>query len=502
MPAREPPSRRHPEGTTVPNCQALNAGPQWPPIGPTPPDPQTRAGGKSSAVKSLAWVAAALGCAATLLTPADRGALAYETLAAARAVPAPEMPVPGYLQPASDPTFGTPFVRVTDPGRQILPGISCRADYCRHRYSSAQAWNADQTLLVIAYGCPGLCFLDGQSYQPLFRRAVDDDCEWHPSDPARMICVSRTAIYAWEVRGDVRTILYAPGDYGNLRFGPGKGNLSKDGRRLVVRAANASGALVAFAYDITAARKYPDIELGKLAGRNSYCGISPSGRYVFCFQVMFDSTNTAYVFDPQGVQLQHWTDNHRPGHGDMTIDSDGNDVYVGVSKDHPDKYHVIKRRLEDGVVTDLAPQGEAQHASIRNINRPGWVFLTYGGSYANAGARRGGTPFYQEVVALRIDGSGEVRRIVHTRSVKHDYRSEAHASPSPDGTQVIWSSNWGEAGGPVADYVARVSWPEADARLRAHGKACAATGGSADCGPTADRHTHPFGVPPALDANP
>jgi len=37
----------------------------------------------------------------------------------------------------------------------------------------------------------------------------------------------------------------------------------------------------------------------------------------------------------------------------------------------------------------------------------------------------------------------------------------AGAGPSPDGSQVIWSSNWGQAGGPVADYVARVSWATA-----------------------------------------
>jgi hypothetical protein len=275
-----------------------------------------------------------------------------------------------------------------------------------------------------------------------------------------MICVSEKEIYAWAVRSDSRRTIYAPNGHGKLRFGPSKGNLSKDGRMIVVRATTGAGALVAFAYDIGGAKKYPDIELARLTGRNSYCTVTPSGRYVFCFQVMPDKTNTAYVFNLEGMQLQHWPENHRPGHGDMTIDSDGSDVYVGVSKAEPDKYHIIKRRIEDGAVTVLAPYGDAQHASVRNINRPGWVFLTYAGSYSKVAARWVGVPFYQELVALRIDGSGELRRIIHTRSAKHDYRSEAQASPSPDGSQVIWSSNWGQAAGPVAAYVARLSWPE------------------------------------------
>ena len=144
----------------------------------------------------------------------------------------------------------------------------------------------------------------------------------------------------------------------------------------------------------------------------------------------------------------------------MTIDADGHDVYVGVSKSDPDKYHIIKRRLIDGEVTDLAPYGDGNHVSARNINLPGWVFVSYSSRYFQTVGRTGWAPFYQEVVALKIDGSGEIRRIAQNRNALHDYWSETHASPSPDGTQVIWSSNWGRAGGPVADYVTRLSWPD------------------------------------------
>jgi len=49
----------------------------------------------------------------------------------------------------------------------------------------------------------------------------------------------------------------------------------------VVRATNRQGEFVAFAYDIPTRRKYPDIELTNLSGRNGYCTISRSGRYVF-----------------------------------------------------------------------------------------------------------------------------------------------------------------------------------------------------------------------------
>jgi hypothetical protein len=399
-------------------------------------------------------------CALCLLLLPFGVARGYEALATTHLAAMPPMTYPDYLQTVTDQVFGTPFTRVTDPGQEILPAISCELAHCTHRYSSSQAWNADQSLLVIANGCSGLCFLDGSTYVPLFHRTIPNECEWHPLDPALMICVDGDEIYTWNPRLDIRTAVYTFEGYQNLQFGPYKGNPSTDGTRLVVRATNREGALVAFAYDMSTQRKYPDIDLTDLSGRNGYCTISPSGRYVFCANEKFDGTDIAYVFTTDGVQLQHWTEHHRPAHGDMTIDNDGSDAYVGISKANPDKYHIIKRRLDNGAVTDLTPYGNGQHASTRNINRPGWVFVTYSGTYPEVAGHPDVAPLYQEVVALRIDGSGEMRRVIQTRNSKYDYWSETHASPSPDGSQIIWSSNWGQPGGPVADFVARLSWPK------------------------------------------
>jgi hypothetical protein len=218
------------------------------------------------------------------------------------------------------------------------------------------------------------------------------------------------------------------------------------------------GDQVIFAYDLVENKKYPDINLSELQGVNSYCTIAPSGRFIFCYQRFSEKTNTAYVLDLEGRQVQHWVEHHRPGHGDLTLDEDGRDVYVGISKSQPDKFHVIKRRLEDGTITELLARSSAQHVSARNINRPGWVFVTFGTARPKVRDADGWAPYFQEIAALKLDGSGNLRQIVHTRSAKQDYWSEPHASPSPDGSKVIWASNWERAGNPVSSYVARVIW--------------------------------------------
>ncbi|QCI68406.1 hypothetical protein [Phreatobacter stygius] len=397
--------------------------------------------------------------AAAIILAAFATAGRADSLASAQLVPAIAVPLPGYLQATADAAFGTPFTRVTQADAHLGAGLLCGKERCRHRYSSAQAWNADQSLLIIPIGCNGMCFLDGRSYAPLFRRWRSGECEWHPNNPEQMICVSRSTISIWEPRTNVDQLLYISNGYRELQFGPYKGNPSRDGRHIVIRAVAEGGGSVAFAYDLVARRKYPDIQLDRLPGRNNSCTISPLGIHVACFQHLLIGIDQAFIFTIDGRLVQSWIEHHRPGHGDMTVDADGSEVYVGISKSPPDLYQVIKRRLHDGAVTVLTAYGEAQHASIRSTRRPGWVFLTYGGDPANVARRPTWAPFAREVIAVRIDGSGEFRRVVQTASVPHDYWNEAQASPSPDGSQVIWASNWGVAGGPVFAFVARLQWP-------------------------------------------
>jgi hypothetical protein len=399
---------------------------------------------------SLLLGTAMLACmaeATCALTCAGRTSLALASV--------PPLAEPDYRQTVTEPAFGASITRVTDPGRPVPNLHTTWGAAARHRYSSAQAWNADQSLLMLGVGASGDLFLDGRTYTPLFRASPPGGCEWHPTDPRRMICVDGESVLFWDPSGGTKAVVFSATDYHDLKFGPGKGNPSRDGRYVAVRGEDAAGGQVAFALDLERGVKFADIQLGALAGENSYVSISPTGHYVFVFQET-PSGNQGHVFTREGAAVQHWLENHRPGHGDMTIDDDGQDVMVGISKSPPDKFRVIKRRLSDGQVSELTGPGLAQHVSARNIGLPGWVIVTYGGSAAEL--RHGFDPLYQEVDAVRLDGSGQSCRIAPTRSVRSAYRAEAQASPSPDGSKIVFASNWGDPSGPVAAYVAEPRW--------------------------------------------
>jgi hypothetical protein len=69
------------------------------------------------------------------LTCADRKGLALALI--------PPLAEPDYRQTVTEPSFGTPITRVTDPGLPIPNVHGTWGAAARHRYSSAQAWNAD-----------------------------------------------------------------------------------------------------------------------------------------------------------------------------------------------------------------------------------------------------------------------------------------------------------------------------------------------------------------------
>src|SRR4029079_10973169 len=163
--------------------------------------------------------------------------------------------------------------------------------------------------------------------------------------------------------------------------------------------------------------------------------ISPSGRYVDVkFSASSDTTqdlHRIYEVDPATLALHpHPMDvsalrcgsfNARADgwtfplkHADMALDPfDGNeDVLIG-GRSCPGSSigHVVMVRLRDGKVTSLtnpANEPSFQHASARNLDRPGWVYV---GFY-----KADGMKFNDEIVAVKMDGSGQLERWSHKRS--------------------------------------------------------------------------------------
>ncbi|MCM8527908.1 MAG: hypothetical protein NE327_15410 [Lentisphaeraceae bacterium] len=359
----------------------------------------------------------------------------------------PNSPKPEYLIPYKDPVFGSTVRRISGNPGDLIPNIDSRWNaIARQGYSKDSAWNCDQSLIILKRhdGFPSKIFLDGSSYKPLFGRNSIPGSEilWHPKKPDIMFYVNNSKIGYWNVRTDKKEVIKVFEGYSELCVGPWEGNLSGDGSKVVLVGKKGTQK-VAFSYDLAKNIKYKDLALEE--GKVDWVSISYSGKYMV-FNLRGDQTQ---IYDLNGKEVgKLWAEYGRPSHYDLTVDGNGDDIAVGVSKSKPDEGRIIKRRLKDGKVTVLTKGGYGGHTSTRNILRPGWAYVTYQYKGPDWG------PYWDEIVAVKLDGSLEVERIAHIHTGGKDYLNQAHAVPSPDGKRVIFASSWDiESGRPINAYV-------------------------------------------------
>lgn len=371
----------------------------------------------------------------------------------------PALAKPGYLQPITEPTFGTRLVRISgDPGTPIGGGVSGTwPSTARHEYSKVQAWSADGKLLALtkmsgAVGPGGQLYLDGDTYQPLLARThPGPEARWHPTLPDVMIYVaSNGSIGHWNVRTNTSTLKFTTTAYSNAYMGNYEGNPSFDGRYILVNATrNSDGRAVVYVVDISAGTKTADTDVlaqgFATAADMDFAGVSASGNYFMLWGKINGVAQAAKIFTRDGALVQTWTD-FRVGHLDLGYDAAGNEVMFTAAASGTNGKKFLARRLDNGAVTLVSPAISYDwHASTKNYGRGGW-------GYGDTGDRTG-TALDGQVYALKLDGSMTVERLAFHRSTSSSYDAQPQASVSPDGRRVIFASDWGVAGGPVQTYV-------------------------------------------------
>lgn len=355
---------------------------------------------------------------------------------------------PKYLVPFTDTKFGNKVVKVTDPNNPV-PGLNMTWNkIARHHYSIDQAWNADQSLLILFKGNPGKMFLDGTTYKPLFALHNPGAIRWHRTNPDLMVFVGKKGVGYWDVRKHTLQVLNPLSGYSNADIGVNKGNLSDDGTMLAITATRSDGKKVIFAYDLVSGKKYRDIDMSGWY-ELGWTTISPLKRYIISYSAKTSGANKQrLIFTLDGQLVQTWPEYERPGHCDFAVDSNGYEVAVGRSK--YDTYRLVRRRLVDGNITFIGNSCLASHTSSRALKNPGWMLASFTGDAPSSKQ----LPYSNEITAVSTDGTQQVRRLAQHNSVGPAYDAEPHGSPSPDGKRAIFASNWGVSSGPIAAYVA------------------------------------------------
>jgi len=356
--------------------------------------------------------------------------------------PMQDIPKPSYLESYIDPSFGTTIRRITSSGNGgiIAP-----------MYSTIQAWNADESFLIVYDRNNGIHrLLDGRTYQ--FIRPLNDfqpiDIEqifWDFNDPDILYYpdIQTDDFVKYNVRSRARSVVANLRELSNCNGSLEMGNdvqmMSWDSNVFSFRCGNET----AYTYNVSTGEVTSFIidELDKVAP-----AVAPSGKRFLHRSKIYDTTGNQ-MMDLNKQSNEHSCIGRLPN---------GKDGFFSIAFAQGPQGgcigDIIAHDLESGncfpVISQSQgydyPQSGTHISALAHKNTEGgWVAASMMGY-----DKDGQSLLDQElVIAKAEEGNIKVCRIGHHRSDEdeYDYWGEPHAVISPTGTRVLFASDWSGA---------------------------------------------------------
>lgn len=343
--------------------------------------------------------------------------------------------LPDYLESFTENMSGSKVTRISDSNEF---GVSDQR--LGNNYSKDQTWNKDGSLIKLA-GHPA-AILDGETFDFLFWRDIPGYARWSNTESNYMYGVSGNRFIKFNVFTNVRETIRTFTGYSNIDFGYGEGNQSNDDKYVGLIGQNGSDRTL-LVYDIELDVIVGTKNIGS-AGDLDWFSVSQLGQFAVAMWRPNGPGTTEGVksYDIDLTNEIHINDHTE--HADLGIDMAGNEVLV--SYHGPEGWdegsYVYSARLDGGGVTNLFeyPGGIwGGHISTRNIDRPGWAYISEQCCTSHDVAPR-------EIFAIKLDDSGIIERYTkHHSDVSMGYNHETKAVPNRNGTKVLFTSNWDDS---------------------------------------------------------
>ncbi len=374
-----------------------------------------------------------------------------------RQPPATSEPPP--RAPFRDPVFGRCLVHVTD-----RVNDKTEAGGLKNEYSRVQAFNADETRILVMSTQGGRYLYDAQTLQPLGMLPLGIDPRWSESDPNIIYFSDETRLMAYNIATQQTTLVHEfandfPGQNLAAVWGRYEGSPSRDGRWWGLMAEDQhwlTSALLVYDLQTNQVTATLDTRAWSAAAREiDSVTISPLGNYFLVYMDKYCAAgHLGTPANPCGLMVYDRNlKNGRGllrivGHSDTALDAQGREVLVYQDIDTD---HLSMLDLATGVITPLWPidfthTNLGLHLSGRAFDRPGWAVISTHDSDAAAH-----TWMDDSVFLVELKPNGRVVRLAHTHSLvdehqEHDYWAEPQASVNRGLTRVLFTTNWGRSG--------------------------------------------------------
>jgi len=393
---------------------------------------------------------------------------------------------PNYLASYIGPVFGNKVTRITDRANQTGNAKP---------YPKTQVWNADMSLIRLGYRIYNANdFSETTTTQNNLIRGSLTEMKWSTWEPNvfygidirsdRFVFVRATIdlnnnIITYEdiVNNDhpEQSAIFLKTDYDELKLGKYEGNLDfQDNYVVFAGRKKDTNELTLIVYhlqdnygtqynEITAQHDFADIKWYAEDGNGNFdpndgsyanqvfdwASISALGNYVIVnYKSKPGDAEQEYSIEQYDRQLNHIRRLADHGdHGDLGIDANGKEVYVQFgfgSLNGESNIGIWMYPLDGSPRVRLLPDKyNGGHISCRNYQRPGWCYANTRYVWNGAGMR--------EAFAIKLDDSGTVERFAQTHNTTAN-GGLVQVNPSPDGTQVLFNSDWGDVNNVIDTY--------------------------------------------------
>jgi len=388
---------------------------------------------------------------------------------------------PAYLSSYVDPVFSNKVTRITDRANQ-----SGNA----HSYPKTQSWNADSTLVRLGYR---IYNADDFSESPLtinqHLRGSLTEMKWSTYEAdifygmdvrwnkfvfmkATIDRANNTITYV-----DMPNATFMKSDYDEMKLGKYEGNLDyqdnyvvfsgrkKDTNRVTLMVYhlkdNYGSTFNSIESNVTTTMKwYVEDANGDFTTDTTqanqmfdWASMSALGNYVIVnYRSKKGDAEQEASIEQYYKNLTHVRRLAEHGnHGDLGVDANGKEVYVQFgfgSLNGQGNNGIWMYPLDGSPRVQLLPDKyNGGHVSCRNFQRPGWCYVNTRYLWNGNGAR--------EAFAIKLDDAQVVQRFAQTHNTLAG-AGAVQVNVSPDGTQVLFASDWGNGNDTIDTYHVKV----------------------------------------------
>lgn len=316
--------------------------------------------------------------------------------------------------------------------------------YPIHEYAKIQPYNADTSV----YKFYSVAIYDANTHQMIreLPGGAIYPSYWSNTDPDIIYGFKENgAIKSYSIAADVVTDLDVIQGYELVTLGPGEGNIDKNDHYVAFIGKSGSDMDV-IVYNLQSLQIVKTQTFPGAWGNGSsapqfvdWVSVSQSGDYV---GVMWNHNTTSEnnplnghfgveIYESQNMQYLRRVAVYG-NHGDFGVAQDGDEVFVQFWGETGTVNMYYLNRMERVVLSVNADFNVEGHISCRNLNRPGWAYISQD------------TPQNSGIIgALKLDTSGTFEYFGHHFSNAATYDESPMPCPSPKGDKVMFKSDWG-----------------------------------------------------------